>query len=193
MSAYLYDASTCMTSAYLLAYLYYVCSTLWWIPTCSDVCLPVLCLLTCIMPAYMYSICCTVWCPPTFMTPAYLYDICLPVLCLPTCSMYAQLNNLCLAVWCLLTCICLDSCPDDIWLPVSPVVVSSIFVFPSHKNNAYMLSKVYCYFVLERTFLAVRRVSLMTRRVDRPFPVTWLDNVWEPTTPPPQYGLEPTI
>jgi hypothetical protein len=27
-----------------------------------------------------------------------------------------------------------------------------------------MLSKVYCYFVLERKFLAVRRVGLMTRR-----------------------------
>jgi hypothetical protein len=38
-----------------------------------------------------------------------------------------------------------------------------------------MLSKVYCYFVLERKFLAVRRVGLMTRReyrVDRPFAVT---------------------
>jgi hypothetical protein len=34
---------------------------------------------------------------------------------------------------------------------------------------------VYCYFVWERKFLAVRRVSLMTHReyrVDRPFPVT---------------------
>jgi hypothetical protein len=28
---------------------------------------------------------------------------------------------------------------------VWPVVVSAIFVFPSHKNNAYMLSKAYCY------------------------------------------------
>jgi hypothetical protein len=58
---------------------------------------------------------------------------------------------------------------------VSPVVVSAILVFPSHKNNAYMLSKVYCYFVWERKLLAVRRVGLMTRheyRVDRQFPVT---------------------
>ncbi len=58
---------------------------------------------------------------------------------------------------------------------VSPVAVSAIFVFPSHKNNVYMLSKVYCYFVWERKFLAVRRVGLMTHReyrVDRPFPVT---------------------
>ncbi len=58
---------------------------------------------------------------------------------------------------------------------VSPVVVSAIFVFPSHKNNVYMLSMVYCYFVWERKFLAVRRVGLMTHheyRVDRPFPVT---------------------
>jgi hypothetical protein len=36
--------------------------------------------------------------------------------------------------------------------PVSPVVVSAIFVFPSHKNNVYILSKVYCYFVWERNF-----------------------------------------
>jgi hypothetical protein len=37
-------------------------------------------------------------------------------------------------------------------------------------------------------FLAVRRVGLMTHheyRVDRPFPVTWLGNVWEPFGPPP--------
>jgi hypothetical protein len=60
-------------------------------------------------------------------------------------------------------------------VPVSPAVVLAIFVFPSHKNNVYMLSKVYCYFVYERKFLAVRRVGLMTHReyrVDRPFPVT---------------------
>ncbi len=58
---------------------------------------------------------------------------------------------------------------------VSPVVVSAILVFPSHKNNVYMLSKVYCYFVWERKFLAVRRVGLMTNheyRVDHLFPVT---------------------
>jgi hypothetical protein len=57
---------------------------------------------------------------------------------------------------------------------VSPEVVSAIFVFPSHKNNAYKLRKVYCYFVWERKFLAVRRVGLMTRHeycFDRPFPV----------------------
>ncbi len=50
---------------------------------------------------------------------------------------------------------------------VSPVIVSAIFVFPSHKY----LSKVYCYFMWEKKFLAVHRVGLMTRR-DRPFPVT---------------------
>ncbi len=73
-------------------------------------------------------------------------------------------------------------------LTVLPVVVSAIFVFPSHKNNPFMLSKVYCYFVWERKFLAVRRVGLMTHheyRVNRPLPVTWLGNVWEPTPPPP--------
>ncbi len=40
-------------------------------------------------------------------------------------------------------------------------------------------------------FLAVRWVGMMTHReyrVDRLFPVTWLDNVWEPT-PPPSTGL----
>jgi hypothetical protein len=58
---------------------------------------------------------------------------------------------------------------------VSVVVVSVIFVFPSHKNNVYLFCKVYCYFVWERKFLAVRRVGLMTHReyqVDRPLPVT---------------------
>ncbi len=66
------------------------------------------------------------------------------------------------------------------WVSVSPVVVSAIFVFPSHKKNVYMFSKLYCYFVWERKFLAVCRVGLMTHReyrVDCPFPVTWLDNV----------------
>jgi hypothetical protein len=64
---------------------------------------------------------------------------------------------------------------SDYIVCVSPVVVSAIFVFPSHKNNAYMLSKAYCYFVWKRKLLAVRRVGLMTHheyRVDRPFPVT---------------------
>ncbi len=58
---------------------------------------------------------------------------------------------------------------------VSPVVVSAIFVFPVTKNDAYMLSKVYCYCVWERKFLAVRRVGMMTHReyrVGRLFPVT---------------------
>ncbi len=44
----------------------------------------------------------------------------------------------------------------------------------SQKQCIY-LSKVYCYFVWEKKFLAVRRVGLMTHResrVDRPFPVT---------------------
>jgi hypothetical protein len=60
-------------------------------------------------------------------------------------------------------------------LVVLPVVVSAIFVFPSHKKQCVYLSKAYCYFLWEKKFLAVRRVGLMTRReyrVDRPFPVT---------------------
>jgi hypothetical protein len=59
-------------------------------------------------------------------------------------------------------------------LIVSPVFVSAIFVFPTQKQCVY-LSKAYCYFLWEKKFLAVRLVSLMTRReyrVDRPFPVT---------------------
>ncbi len=74
---------------------------------------------------------------------------------------------------------------------VSPGIEPGYIVFPSHKNNVFILSKVYCYLYGKRKFAAVRRVGLMTRheyRVDRLFPVTWLGNVWEPT-PPPQYGL----
>ncbi len=75
---------------------------------------------------------------------------------------------------------------------VSLVVVSAIFVFPSHKKQCVYLSKAYCYFLWEKKFLAVRRVGLMTHReyrVDRPFPVTWLGNVWEPNPPPSSMGL----
>jgi hypothetical protein len=46
---------------------------------------------------------------------------------------------------------------------------------PQSQKTMHMLSKVYCYFVWERKFLAVRRVGLMIHReyrVDRPFPVT---------------------
>jgi hypothetical protein len=71
---------------------------------------------------------------------------------------------------------------------VSPGIEPGYIVFPSHKNNVYMFSKAYCYLCGKRKFLAVRRVGLMTHgkyQVDRPFPVTWLDNVWEPTPPPP--------
>jgi hypothetical protein len=58
---------------------------------------------------------------------------------------------------------------------VSPGIEPGYIVFPSHKNNVYMFSKVYCYLSGKRKFLAVRRVGLMTHReyrVDRPFPVT---------------------
>ncbi len=70
---------------------------------------------------------------------------------------------------------------------VSPGIEPGYIVFPSHKNNVYMFSKMYCYLCGKRKFLAVRRVSLMTHReyrVDSPFQVTWLDNVWEPIPPP---------
>ncbi len=84
----------------------------------------------------------------------------------------------------------------DFSVSVSPDIVSGYMVFPSHKNNVYMFGKVYFYLCGKRKFLAVRRVGLMTHReyrVDRPFPVTWLGNVWDPTLPPSQYGPEPTI
>jgi hypothetical protein len=79
---------------------------------------------------------------------------------------------------------------DKEWchLIVSPGIEPGYIVFPSHKNNAYNLVKAYCYLCGKRKFLAVRQVGLMTHRkcrVDRPFPVTWLGNVWEPFPPPP--------
>jgi hypothetical protein len=63
---------------------------------------------------------------------------------------------------------------------------------PQSQKQCIYLSKVYCNFLWEKKFLAVRRVGLMTHReyrVDRPFPVTWLGNVWEPTPPPRSMGL----
>ncbi len=45
---------------------------------------------------------------------------------------------------------------------------------PQSQKQFIYLSKVYCYFMWEKKFLAVRRVGLMTHReyrVDRPFPV----------------------
>jgi hypothetical protein len=62
-----------------------------------DACLPVLCLLTCILSAALMS--------------ALLYGLCLPVSCLPSCTMTAQLNNVCLT--------CFDVClPVYVWVPV---------------------------------------------------------------------------
>ncbi len=58
----------------------------------------------------------------------------------------------------------------------SPGVVPGYIVFPSHKNNVYIFSKVYCYLCGKRKFLAVRGVALLTNRVylvDRQFPVTF--------------------
>jgi hypothetical protein len=46
---------------------------------------------------------------------------------------------------------------------------------PQSQKQCIYLSKVYCYFMWERKFLAVRWVGLMTHReyrVHRPFPVT---------------------
>ncbi len=46
---------------------------------------------------------------------------------------------------------------------------------PQSQKQCVYLSKVYCYILWEKKFLAVRRVGLMTRReyrVDRPFSVT---------------------
>jgi hypothetical protein len=67
-----------------------------------------------------------------------------------------------------------------------------LYRLPQSQKQCICLSKVYCYFMCEKKFLAVRRVGLMTHReyrVDRPFPVTWLGNVWEPTPPPRSMGL----
>jgi hypothetical protein len=63
---------------------------------------------------------------------------------------------------------------------VSPGTASGYIVFPSRKNSVFIFSKVYCYLRRKKKFVAVRRVGLMTHheyRVDRLFPVTWLDNV----------------
>jgi hypothetical protein len=63
-------------------------------------------------------------------------------------------------------------------------------------KTMYIFSKGVLLFVWKRKFLAVRQVGLMTHReyrVDHPFPVTWLGNVWEPFPPPLQYRPEPTI
>jgi hypothetical protein len=60
-------------------------------------------------------------------------------------------------------------------ITVSPGVEPGYIVFPSHKNNVYMISKAYCYLYGKRKFLTVSLVGLMTHReyrVDRPFPVT---------------------
>jgi hypothetical protein len=46
---------------------------------------------------------------------------------------------------------------------------------PQSQKRCIYLSNVYCYFMWEKKFLAVRWVGLMTHReyrVDRPFPVT---------------------
>jgi hypothetical protein len=65
--------------------------------------------------------------------------------------------------------------PMIVKICVSPGIEPCYIVFPSHKNNAYMFRKVYCYLCEKRKFVAVRRVGLMTHheyRVDRLFPVT---------------------
>ncbi len=78
---------------------------------------------------------------------------------------------------------------DWLYRRESNLVVSSS---PVTKTSVlYIFSKAYCYLYGKEKFLAVRRVGLMTRhdcRIDRPFPVTWLGNVWEPT-PPRSTGL----
>ncbi len=63
-----------------------------------------------------------------------------------------------------------------------------LYRLPQSQKQCVIFSKVYCYSCGKRKFVVVRRVGLMTRheyRVDRPFPVTWLSNVWETTPPPP--------
>jgi hypothetical protein len=103
--------ATCVIPSYLSAKLYYVCLTIWCLPTCLmlsnlyDVCLPVRCFLTCMMSAtvwcllncmrssYLHYVCSTGWCLPTF------YDFFLLLLCLLDCMVSVYLYGVFLPVW----------------------------------------------------------------------------------------------
>jgi hypothetical protein len=103
----------------------------------NDVCLPVWCLLTCIMSAYLYSVCYTA-CLPTSMTSAFLYYVCLLVLCLPIlylliCVMTAQLNDVCLSVW------RLPTCSMSVWLPVPANDILHNCMIPASLYDAWLL------------------------------------------------------
>jgi hypothetical protein len=65
------------------------------------------------------------------------------------------------------------------WLSEDSPCIAGVCIgyirLPQSQKQCVYLSKVYCYFVWEKKFIAVHRVGLMTRReyrVDRPFPVT---------------------
>ncbi len=75
-----------------------------------DACLPVFCLLCCMMSSYLYdfslsmSVACIMSSYLCSIMPAQLNDVLLPVWCLLICLMSAYLYSVCSTVWCLPTC-----------------------------------------------------------------------------------------
>jgi hypothetical protein len=96
----------------MFAYLFYVCSAVWYLPTYMMS-----------YYFYLYNVCSTELC----LSSVYVYDVCLFVLCLPTCilpAVSAYLCDVCLLVSCLpasimssyLCCICLsERCYPPVW------------------------------------------------------------------------------
>jgi hypothetical protein len=86
------------------------------------------------------------------------------------------------------------------WLILSRYCIARnrtwLYRLPQSQKTMYMFSKAYCYCMKhEKISSSAPGLGLMTHReyrVDRPFPVMWLGNVWEPFPPPPlQYRPEP--
>jgi hypothetical protein len=128
MSSYIWRVLTHIISAYI----YYVCSIVWWMfAFLYDVCLPILCLATCVddvwfpvwynalvpVSSYLYDVCLPIWCLPICVMSAYLYDVCLPIWCLPICVMSASLYDVCLPIWWLPICV-MSAYLYDVCLPV---------------------------------------------------------------------------
>jgi hypothetical protein len=84
----------------------------------------------------------------------------------------------------------------ELVLPVHIVLVSTgiepgYIIFPSHKKQCVCIVRRTAICMEYEKFLAVHQVGLITHReyrVEHPFPVTWLGNVWEPS-PPRSTGL----
>jgi hypothetical protein len=70
---------------------------------------------------------------------------------------------------------------------VSPGIEPGYIVFPSTNDNVQIIYWAYCYRVkIKKISSSAPGLSVMTLHechVDRPFPVTWLGNVWEPAPP----------